>query len=489
VNGHLNQGGKVNQGKPSPKKMLHRKALWSAVICLAILGGSVLAAYAVRNGTPLSSQGRGSSEPVNLQPHASGVAGTVTAVPNGGGAVQAIEQAMLDNIKENGFDSSPTINNGLGGLWVNWVYGTSPLQTDFNGTGETDQQMGAPLRHDPLTDIRYLHNLWLYKSQNPGDTRYDGEIAKFTAIVKFEWANAHDAQRGWLYDEEFADLYNLTHDTFYKEQMLNLAAAYAHSIDPRVGIYFKTSSTHPGGYYRPEDALETGLALIQAGTQFSNPSWVQIGQNEVNFVYTHAYIPQYHTFPGQMDQVLTSSGAVNPAETFYIDKYRNYIIYGDEVQVADIGQIIISLLDTYKITLDRTYLERAEDLLNPLTASDNLLHLWDPARLGYYENVTFSGATPQQPGTVTVATGKKDPGRQMIMLWAFHLADQYGSTFREMENLMLNIGLNKAYYAPGHGVIYEMRSDWSLVKIKGAAEDWVTTEAMGIELEALLKDV
>ncbi len=343
----------------------------------------------------------------------------------------------------------------------------------------------TPPRHDPLTDIRYIHNLWLYKSQNPSDTRYDSEITKYTAIIKTEWANAHDAQRGWLYDEEFTDLYQLSHDSFYLQQMQNLATAYAKSINPISGIYFKTSSAHPGGYYRPSDALETGLALIQAGTQFHNPTWTQLGQNEVNFVYQHAYMPQYHTFPGQMDQVLSPSGQVNAGQTFYIDNYRNYIVYGNEVQVADLGQIAISLLHTYQITKNRDYLQKAFDLLSPLTASNNLLQLWDPVYLGYFEDVLFKGSTPQNPGTRQVANGKKDGGRMMEMLWAFHLADQYGGNYQNMENALLTVALNKVYYAPGHGVIYEMRPNWSLVTIKGIPEVWVTTEAMGIELESL----
>ena len=113
-----------------------------------------------------------------------------------------IEIDILDNIQQNGWDNDPSINGVLGGLWINWRYGTNPLQVNFNGTASPDEIGGAPLRHDPLTDIRYLHNLWSYKSQNPNDTRFDGAISKFTALIKSEWANAHDAQRGWLYDEE-----------------------------------------------------------------------------------------------------------------------------------------------------------------------------------------------------------------------------------------------------------------------------------------------
>jgi hypothetical protein len=54
---------------------------------------------------------------------------------HGNASIQDIEIDLLTNIKDNGFDSDA---NGLGGLWVNWRYGTRPLQTNINGTGESD---------------------------------------------------------------------------------------------------------------------------------------------------------------------------------------------------------------------------------------------------------------------------------------------------------------------------------------------------------------
>jgi hypothetical protein len=56
----------------------------------------------------------------------------------------------------------------------------------------------------------------------------------------------------------------------------------------------------------------------------------------------------------------------------------------------------------------------------------------------------------------------------------------------ELQTTLLNVALQKAYYAPGHGVLYEMLPNWTLVASGGVPEDWVTTEAMGIVMEALL---
>jgi hypothetical protein len=402
-----------------------------------------------------------------------------TSIPS---SVLATEQSILDNIKQNGYDA----NTPGGGLWVNWRYGSSPLQTNFDGTG-TPYPGGLGTNHDPLTDIRYIHNLWLYKSQNPTDTRYDSEIARYTLIVKAEWANATN-QRGWLFDEEFMDTYQASKDSFYQATAMNLAAGYAKAINPSVGIMYKTSATHPQGYYRPADVLEAGCALIQAGTLSHNASWTQLGQTAVNFVYAHAYIPQYHTFGQDMDQVLTTSGAVNPTEIFYMDTYQNHTIQGNEMRTGEISQMILSLLFTYKVTHTQDYLNKAEDLLNALSLPANPLGMWDSANLGYLQGVLFTGTSPQQPGTTSLVAGKKEAGRQVTLLWAFHLANQLtNNQYQTMENQMLQVALTKSYYAPGHGVLYEVNANWSPLNFSnGQLNDAVTTEAMGAELEGLL---
>ncbi len=73
------------------------------------------------------------------------------------------------------------------------------------------------------------------------------------------------------------------------------------------------------------------------------------------------------------------------------------------------------------------------------------------------------------------------------MLWAFHLANQFTSNkYQEMEKLMLKVALTDAYYAPGHGVMYEVKPDWTPLTFPNhTLADVVTTEAMGVELESL----
>ncbi len=398
--------------------------------------------------------------------------------------VHDIEVSILDNIKANGFDSNPAINNGMGGLFINWRYGTNPLQTNVNGTGEPDNASASP-RHDPLTDIRYVHNLWSYKHQNPSDTRYGSEIARYTPIIKAEFAHSRN-ERGWLFDE-FMATYNLSNDAFYKDTAYSLARGYADGFDPTVGSVYKKNSGHPNGSYRVDNVLEAGCALVQASIVFNKPEWIQKGISTINFVYAHAYVAPYHTFASQMDNVLLPDGSVNPNQTFFSGTTKNYAVSGRNIQMGAVAQIAISLLDVYKVTRNQDFLNKATDLLDSYALPTNPLGMWDTRNGGYYFSVRFEGPSPTNPGRFTLSKVHKEVGRQIIMLQAFHIANELtGGKYKETEDQLQSLAVNKVYYAPGHGVLYDVNADWSLRKLPNRTyEDMVTTEAMGAELESL----
>jgi len=399
-------------------------------------------------------------------------------------AIHNIEVSILNNIKANGFDNDPDINKGMGGLFINWRYGTKPLQINVNGTGEPDNASTNP-RHDPLTDIRYIHNLWSYKRQNPADTRYDSEIARYTPIIKDEFAHSHN-ERGWLFDE-FMAVYNLSNDAFYKNTAYSLAKSYADTFDPKVGSIYKKNSSHPNGSYRVDNVLEAGCALVQASILFNKPEWMQKGMSTINFVYAHAYVTQYHTFASQMDDVLLPDGSVNPHQTFFSGTTKNYAVSGQKIQMGPVAQIAISLLDAYKITHNQGFLNKATDLLDSYALPTNPLGMWDTRNRGYYFSVNFEGPSPTNPGKFTLNKAHKEAGRQIIMLQAFHIANKLtGRKYKETEDQLQSLAVSKIYYAPGHGVLYDVNADWSLRKLpNGTHEDMVTTEAMGAELESL----
>jgi hypothetical protein len=63
---------------------------------------------------------------------------------------------MLRNIQANGFNPHRAINQGLGGLWINWRTGSRPLATNWNGSGQPDGPQVDRPRHDVLTDLRFV---------------------------------------------------------------------------------------------------------------------------------------------------------------------------------------------------------------------------------------------------------------------------------------------------------------------------------------------
>lgn len=417
----------------------------------------------------------------------SGKMSSTSDVPSGAStAANAMILAMLDNLKTNGWDGNPNINNGLGGLWINWRYGTSPLQVNLNGTGQVDGSSVSPPRHDILTDLRYLHNLLLYKHQNPNDTQFDGEISKYSAIVKMEYRNSAN-ERGWVFDE-LLDIWRLSQDAGFQQEAQQLAQNYADALSKSAApIVYKTTNAHPNGYYRVDLELENGAMLIQAGTLFGQAAWVTQGQQTVQFIFTHAYIPAYHTLTFEMDDVLNSDGTINSDETIYRDTYQHTRVDGSIVRVGSTALEVLSLLHAYVATHDATWLQHAQDLLSPLTSTNNLLGLWDAQNSGYFTAATFPGNDIQHPGTPKVPTTNKEAGRQLQMLEAFRVADSLtNNAYLGMQTAMTQVLETKAYYAPGHGILYQVTANWAPAPLKnGIAQDWVTTEAMGIALEAL----
>ena len=230
---------------------------------------------------------------------------------------------------------------------------------------------------------------------------------------------------------------------------------------------------------------------MQAGTLFNNPQWTQEGTSTIQFIYSHAYISQYHMFPDQVDNVLNPDGSVNNQEQFFLGESTSngshYAVKGGQTQMGNISQIVTSLLDAYQVTHTQDFLNKATDLLDSLSLPNNPLNLWDTTNGGYYFAVVYAGDSPAQPGAMSVVRTKKEAGRQAIMLQAFHEANKFtNDKYKDMENRMLDVDLNHVYVPSVHGSLYLVNPDWTPQTFhNGTLNNMVTTEAMGAELESL----
>lgn len=402
-----------------------------------------------------------------------------------------VELAVLQNMQSQSNNNLSDVNGGNGGIWINWRTGSNPLTTNWNGIPAYECQVSNgvptctsyPPREDALTDLRYLHILELYKHQHPTDTQFDSQISREIPIVKYEWAGTTN-QRGWVYDE-LIDLHRLTGDSWYTTQANSLVNAYiTNNYRTFCSCIYFSSSNEPNGYYRPEDALTEATAMVQEGVRVGNATWKQDGYNAFNFIYVHAYIAAYDVFTTQMDNVLNADGTVNSNETFDGGAGGS----GAEVKMGSIAQEAQMMIHAYQATRDTLFQTKAKLILRGMKSNVNELGMWDKTYGGYCQKAAFSGSSYQSSGTPTVTCSKKELGRQLIMLDAFHVADtvgKLGTLFRGMETSMKNLATNQEYYPTGSGYLYESRQDFSLVTINGTPEDWVTSEADGAALEAL----
>jgi len=394
---------------------------------------------------------------------------------------------MLTNIRENGFNPQAKGTDGLGGLWINWRTGTKPLLVNINGSGEPDGDTADKARHDDLTDLRYLHNLFYFKHQHPQDTQFDGEIKRFTAIVKKEMAGSHN-ERGWIYDE-LISMWQLSGVEFFRATARGQAEHFATNLfHDDIGAVYKTKPPQKtSGYYRVDHALQIGCALVQAGTEFQQPDWTAKGERLVQFVYDHAYLKKHHIFLEQMDEVRLPDGSANPNEKIYREKVKHYTADGGHVKLGGMGQDVLSLLHAFIVTKKQIYLDRAMLLLTPITAEMNQLGMWDPKDGGYFAGVEFGGPDFQNPGKPKLSNKSKESGRQFHLLQAFHVANQLtGGKYQAMVEAMTRVLLEKAYDPVQRGIYYEAQPDWTPRELKnGKRGDWVTTEAMGCAMMAL----
>jgi hypothetical protein len=413
----------------------------------------------------------------------------VTGQAPAGDALQ-IEQAVLDNIAANGFDSVPGVNGGAGALWINWRTGSDPLATNWNNTPAAEcavrsgvaQCINAPPRTDRLTDLRYLHALALYHNQHPGDARYDAQLARWAGVVKAAWAGAHD-ERGWTYDA-LVDLTRLTGDQWYVTTAAGQAKFYSTTVfHASCHCLYYTTPQHPQGYYRPVDTVEEAAALASEGARTGNQAYVQQGHEALQFVLDHGYLRTWHTFPFAWDNVLNTDGSVNPNELFAGGLANG----GAEVRAIWSAQEAQTLFHAARVTGDSLYLNLGMELLDALTPAQNTLGLWDTTYSGYCEKVTFSGTSYSNPGTPLIACTKKEAGRQLVVLDAARVGQTVGagSRYDDLIQRMTALAIGRDYNAAGRGYVYEVARDYSQYSNHGSPEDWVTTEADGIAMEAL----
>src|SRR5579875_2909945 len=175
-----------------------------------------------------------------------------------------------------------------------------------------------------------------------------------------------------------------------------------------------------------------------------------------------------------------------PRQNIWVSHAHTRTDDGHVVTAAAIGMDAQALLRAWRAAGNRAWLEDAETLLGAVNPASNLLGLWDRKDGGYFYGVVFKGATYDTAHDPTVRDRTKEAGRQQQVLLAARLADlATGGAYSSLVSELAQVATERAYYAAGHGFLYQEQSDWQPVVRKGEVKNFVTTEAMGIAIEAL----
>jgi hypothetical protein len=313
-----------------------------------------------------------------------------------------------------------------------WDSGYQGLAINWNSTGMNYNGSGQPdpsltTRHeDRMTTLRFLLALLLYKAKT-GTTEFDGEIAFIENHVLILFGMVQPPPGSPVPFGVPTDKRGWAYTDMAGVAWLSGDGRFATIANDMVADYAEGID----GTSSPDWQFEEASALVQSGV----PSYVAIGQSDLNSLWQADFLPDVN------------------------------LINESPIKTSDEGDIAIALARAGMT-------DRANAILQGLQV------FWDAKLGGYSEGGTYSA------GKVTPQT-KKTSGRMLNMLELGTLLgnQQLVTTM----NYLFHTYIYQSKPTGYEGVLYEQKPNWSLYVINGSTENWVTSEAMGISMIALLE--
>ncbi|HEV7466078.1 MAG TPA: hypothetical protein VGP96_07240 [Candidatus Dormibacteraeota bacterium] len=363
---------------------------------------------------------------------------TVPVSAEGAPALDAAVRATLDEIDAHGF------NPATGSLFINW---------SVDDPARSNLPDGSPARRDELTDLRDVLNMVWYQRRHSGDRSQAAALARLMPPLRDKVVH-YSSDKGWVY-WQFLQLAALTGDAFWTQRAQAFAGHLQGIVDPLTGVVHGHISADghqpacPDGY-RVDHDLEGGLALVDAGTRFRDPTWVAVGMREALTVVAQAYDTTYHLFNHTV-----CGGA--PANR--------------EAKLGEQADEVLALLDTGAATGVPLLTALATQMLDGLAANPTRLH--DTVTGGFFFEFDL--------GTQQVSSSYKEV-RQLTLLTALHRANALqGGRYAALEAEMTGVALRMQQRTPLTGYPYRETVDFAYYR----GERYITTEAAGIAAEAL----
>ncbi|GCF10982.1 hypothetical protein [Dictyobacter arantiisoli] len=356
---------------------------------------------------------------------------------------------------------------------INWRK-SDPAQVNC-GPEHCDQR-GHSTRQDSANDLRLLENMYWYRARHPGDTSLDTFIARILPTVQRGWGHTI-LNKGWVYFELLRMRDYSGAIAYWNQTLQGWATSEYQHLDHTLGIQHGRIDTSAGAVkaplqdgYRVDHALETGLALVDAGTRFQHPEWITAGKRDVAEVIKQAYNPQYHLF-GRIYLIHDRRFGANR-------------LMDTQARMGETGQEIEALMRTGAYTHTNAYLSLAKDMLDGLEHSP----LRDPVNGGFYFKIFLGPYMGEKAGFVDKTIKE---ARQLHVLIAVHLANQvFHQRWLGLEQDLIHVATQRLFLpAPVPGFTYRIQLNGQLYPCPSCVaphvEDWVTSEADNIALEAM----
>lgn len=390
-----------------------------------------------------------------------------SAAPHPGAAALARVAGVLDALAPKAWNAAaPDRRTGkvTGGVYINWRPGwdgatRAASNVDIKTSGQSDADAGDGGRHDPLADLAILRDIDAYLATGRSDAALNTLRCRLDPVVAAEFA-AYSVERGWIYFD-LIDLSELDPAGVWRQRAEEFASTLSTTyID--AGTAMVVDPVHHT--YRPDYSAEVAAALVDAGVRFARPDWVAQGTAAATALVRRAADPATGLFPGELS--LTAGAA------------RDTVV-DPLVRMGPAAQTLDGLLTVYDHTHDPALLAAVQRSVNTMNTPG--LGLVDSAHGGYFFGIDADGNDPQEQYKET---------RQAWMLPLLRHLARDGGTSSVTAAAMLQVVQNDLYRPGGAGYAYRVLPDYrtyvsSQDGVK-TSEDWISTEAIGIAVDALL---
>lgn len=371
--------------------------------------------------------------------------------------IDQLTRQVLNNMHLHAWNSNARTRGVVtGGLYINWKMDDPALTNAVRPGPDGNPQHN----HDIQVDLLYLTALAEYHAIHPQDHNYDEDITHMTRAVIADF-HIYSLPKGWIYFYMLRDGLLLHNSTLVNEAHAIATNFYIHWYDPTLDFVYDRAH-HPGDY-SPNDSLQCGAALIEAGQRWKQPAWVIAGEMTMKHILAVSLNQQYHLFYESM--------SVNPTGQ---DTVKNY-----QAKPSTQGESVDALMTAYQLTHDQTYLDATNQVLHSLFGSSGL---WDTAYGGFF----FA----RELNTGKLLTGYKETRGQSLALMGLNLFNQVEhQQLAAQEKQLISVVTTHFYQSIYHGFFYRVTPDFQVyVSRPGAGigvEDYFSTEAMGSSLIAL----